>query len=371
MKLIVRNLLMLMVIGCAVGRVCADQFAVEGKVSVNAYERGQVVSKTGYNFFVVAGDGSSKIRLAGEMHSKVEFVEYGWDKTNSYLLVKFLTNRTSNVVGKLSGDSFTTVTLTEPVRPQNHATLTLYANDELPQYNYGFEPVWLAYASGPYFNARKSGEGVEPHWSMGKQVRGPAIRFKCLWRLTPASPYFPEFVIDFTDGNEYESTGSKSITERMEKPFDTELTNSVYEVLSWTNFGPLVLPATFRVTQYVPDPDASSTPTLLVAKVFEGVANRIHSIFTAESLSAMSAGAIPTRVLDKRFANAADPVDTVAYLSPTGRVMSMEEVKKSEAYKQALGGREPQFEPKRTRFLFIVIFLAAAAFPVWLLAKRK
>jgi len=347
------------------------EFSIAGEVTVKNYNRGQIISETNYAFTVDVNGDSSRIRTFGGMNSVAEFMEYGWDTTNSYLLIKFLTNRTSKVVNRLVGGKITTVTLDNPIKPQNHATITLFANDALPQHNFGFEPIWLAYASSSHFRVRESGKKTEPVWDMGDKVREAKIPFTSAWRLNVNAPHLLQNMTDFADGNRYETTGSKPVAVRMHKPFDTEFTNSFYEVLSWTNVAGMALPQRFRVTRYLADYDPASLPSLFVWKVYEGAANQISPKSTSTSFEPRIPDESPTQVLDKRFSDAVDPVETISYFSPTGKIMKVEEVKTNEAYKQALGGREPNFKPQKSRSVLIWIFMLSLIFPIWLLAKRK
>ena len=364
-------MLIIFLLANTVNRCSGYEFAAAGEVTIKDFDRGQIISETNYAFTAEVNGDNSRIRVFSGIHSIAEFIEYGWDTTDSYLLIKFLTNRTFKVVNRLVGGKITTVTLDNPIKPQNHATLTLFANDELPQHNCGFEPIWLAYASSSHFRVRESGKKIESVWDMGDKVRESKILFTSAWHLSANAPYLLQNMTDFADGNKYETTGSKPVAVRMNKPFDTEFTNSYYEVLSWTNVAGMTLPQRFRVTRYVPDSDAGSLPSLLVWKVYEGVANQIWPKSNSTNFSARMPDESPTQVLDKRFSHAVEPVDTKSYFSPTGKVMKVEEVKTNEAYKQALGGREPNFKPRKSRSVLIWIFLLSLTFPIWLLAKRK
>lgn len=363
--------LSLLLLAVPVDRCAAYEFGVDGEITVTYYRQGQLLRKGNYDFTIEVEDASSRIRVFGGMWNLVEFIEYGWDKTNSHLLIKFLADRTTKTVWRAEGGNVTSVALDKPAKAQNEATLKLYKADELPQSNYGLEPVWLAYASAHYFQARKSGDKIEAVWNLASGERESRILLTSVWRLNADTPRLLESMSDFADGKRYDTTGSRVVVGQMPKPFDSEYTNSIYETLSWTNVADVSVPYRFRVTRYVPDFNAVSQPSLLLSQVYEGTVKQMRSMSASKTFAANIPGGVPSQILDKRFATVGGPVGMVSYFSPTGAIMSMEEAKKSHAYKQALGDPEPKVSSEKSRSLLIVIFLISLVFPVWILAKRK
>jgi hypothetical protein len=257
------------------------------------------------------------------------------------------------------------------IKPRNEATVKIYKENPIPQYNFGFEPIWLAYASSAYFQSKKSGAKCEPVWDMGRQVRDSGIRFTSMWKLSDAAPHLLEWMSDFADGNLYTSAGGRLVSERLNVPFNAGYTNSVFKVLDWTNVAGMKLPFRFQATQYIPDPKATAQPILLPLRVYEGIVTQTKPFAVSKSFSPNGPNATPTQVLDKRFAKADhDPVATISYFSPSGSVLSMEAIKTNEVYKQALGGREPVVSSKKSRSVLFLIIAVSVIFPVWILARN-
>lgn len=366
-KLLLR-LLIIEVFACSVS---AHEYTVEGDVVYTDYKQGQISRVTNYSFMVEVRDESSKIRVVGLGNSGLDYTEYGWDKTNSYLLVKFSTNNSFKTVWQLDGGKTSSKELDTAIKPRNEATVKIYKENPIPQYNFGFEPIWLAYASSSHFQSKKSGEKCEPVWDMGRRVRDSGIRFTSMWKLSDAAPHLLEWMSDFADGNLYTTAGGRLVSERLNAPFNADYTNSVFKVLDWTNVAGMKLPLRFQATHYIPDPKATVQPILLPLRVYEGSVTRIMPFVVSKSFAPNGPNATPTQVLDKRFAKADyDPVATISYFSPSGGVLSMEAIKTNEVYKQSLGRREPVVSSKRSRSVLIFIIVLSVIFPVWILARN-
>jgi len=367
----VKVLLTLLIIGVFACTVSAHEYTVEGDMVYTEYQQGHISIVTNYSFVVEVRDGSSKIRTVGLGSPGLDYAEYGWDKTNSYLLVKFSTNNSFKTVWQLEGGKTSSKELNTAIKPRNEATVKIYKDDPIPQYNFGFEPIWLAYASSSYFQKKKSGEKCEPVWDMGRRVRDSGIRFTSMWKLSDAAPHLLESMSDFADGNLYTTAGGRLVSERLNAPFNADYTNSLFKVLEWTNVAGMKLPLRFQATHYIPDTKATTEPILLPLRVYEGSITRIKPFVVSKSFAPNGPIATPTQVLDKRFAKADhDPVATISYFSPSGGVLSMEAIKTNEVYKQALGGREPVVSSKKSRYILISIIALSVIFPVWILTRN-
>lgn len=332
--------LMLWLLTFPASRCTGYEFTVEGEIRLKGYSHGQLEGETNYNFVVQIRDCSSRIRVFGAWFSGTEFKEYGWDTTNSYMFIKLRDDRVIKDVQRFEAGQFRTVTLDKPVKSQNDATLTLYPHN-LPEYGRRMEPVWLAYASPCHYQARKSGTRIKPVWYMGGGVLEANILFTSEWRMNKDAPHLLEFMVDFTDGNKYEVTGRKPLAVRMPKPFDVETTNSMYQVLSWTNVAGMVLADRFQVTRYVPDTQGS-TPSLLKLEVYEGIAHSIRPTCATTDFSPNVSSGIPTQITDHRLEHDNIPASAIGYFSPDGKVQDLEELRVREGYKRLIWATDPR-----------------------------
>lgn len=343
---------------------CAGyEFTVEGEVRLQGYWQGRYEGETNYNFTVEIRDCSSRIRVFGGRFSGTEFDEYGWDGTNAYMFVKLRDDRATNVIRYVEDGIIKSKQMDRPVKSDNDGTLSI-SLEALPDNGHGMEPIWLAYASGCYYEARKSGGSTEPVWWMGVGVRDAGRRFPTEWRLNQSVPRLLEYLADFTDGNKYESTGSTPVPVRMSKPFDVPTTNSVYQVLNWTNVAGMTLPQRFRVVRYVPNTESrSSASSLHILEVYEGVAHTIRPICAVSDFGPRIPGAVPTQVADRRFEGG------IGYFSPTGQIASLEQVKPSKRTQEAVRTIEVKPDSQKLRWGLILLLCISLSFPVWLLTK--
>ncbi len=357
-----------------VSRCAAFEFTVQGEVHMQGYKQGQLEGETNYNFTAEIRDCSSRIRVSGGRFASTEFNEFGWDTTNSYMFIKLRDDRATKAVRYLEDGKFITKQFDRPFKSANDGTLAI-SLDALPEYGRGMEPVWLAYASGCYYGAKKSGSNTLPIWWMGAEVREANLRFLSEWQLNQSTPHLLDSFADFTDGNKYETTGSKPVPVKMSKPFDVPMTNSIYRVLSWTNVSGLALPQRFQVIRYERNMNGASTPLLHVLEVYEGVAHSILPTCAVSDFGPKVPGAVPVQVTDERLMNDLTPARGIGYFSPTGKVANLEELKKSDPYQQALQQalRTTAAKPDsgNMRRGLIVLMIITLSFPLWLLAKGK
>ena len=329
MKTMVGGLLAVFVLfGISSRRCTGAEFTVIGEIRTCWFQDGVPGKRTNFNFTAEASDECARLRIYGGSHAGVEFGEYGWDGTNSYVLHKFLTNELQNTAHSLSKSTDTTTYLDKPSQARNQAQLRIFEGIDRPINNDDFESVWLAYASSAHYRARKSGEKTEPIWDMGGDASAAGKLFRAEWRLNPRPPFLPESVMDFTDGYEYSwvtespawsasqgapgqfqlltdvskgevrrARGTRvAHVQKMPAPFNRECTNSVFEVLAWTNINGLTLPREFRVTLYEPDLVAKSEPVLLPRRIIEGTITEARPGASSTNFSAWAPQGLVTTV---------------------------------------------------------------------------
>jgi hypothetical protein len=223
------------VLAATVSHCLAYEFTVEGEIRVRDYYRGELAHVTNYNFSAEIKDCSSWIRTFGGWHQSLEYQEFGWNGTNSYVRSKFWRDG-RNPKPKLLIDGKVTQSPTNLVsKPANDAILYIY-NTDMPKYCHGMQPIWLAYASPCHYNTRKSGDKIEPVWYMGPELPGKRQGYVSTWTMSESAPGLLNSMVDFADDL---------------PPFDKEATNSVYSVTSWTNIAGMNIPRVFQVLHLI------------------------------------------------------------------------------------------------------------------------
>ncbi len=365
------------ILGLSASQCVGSEFTVEGTVFMKGYRNGELEGATNYHFKVEARDCSVRIRVFGGRFSSTEYHEYGWDTTNSHMFIKLRGDRVTKVVRYFENGEYKTKELDKPVKPANDGTLTI-GLDILPENGRGIEPVWLAYAGGCYYKALSPGKKMRPVWWMGGGVREADILFVSDWQLNQSFPQLLDYFADFTDGKRYEIGGDKPVPTRMPKPFDQPTTNSVYRVLAWTNVAGMALPLRFQVVRYGPDaPSSTSQPRLVPLESYEGTATSIQPVCAVSDFGPIVSGAVPTQIVDQRLTSELAPVRGIAYFSLTGKVASVEDLRDSKLYKQALETKralesaEPQKSSRKARLILIIVMMITASVPVWILSRVK
>ena len=112
--------------------------------------------------------------------------------------------------------------------------------------------IWLAYASGRYFQALTNNL-LPPIWTMeDPRTRAHPFMVRAQFITNGAPPGLPSYIEYVTDGihREYHPGKQSLIELPLPPPFDGGFTNAVYEVRSWTNVGGMTLPTWFTFTVF-------------------------------------------------------------------------------------------------------------------------
>ena len=184
------GLFLLVALALAARPCLGFEFTVEGEVIVGDENEGRISAPTNYYFTAEVRDCESRIRIFGGWYSKdSEYYEYCWDGSNSYIFVKFHTDSTftSAVMSREDG-KLTQRNIEEPVRRSNDGSLSMYLEGIPQNYQIGFIPVWLAYASHCHFKSKESGEKVEPIWGVRGTSLGQDEMGSAAWSLARECP---------------------------------------------------------------------------------------------------------------------------------------------------------------------------------------
>lgn len=317
------------------GRSSGFEFTVEGEVRVSMYSRGNLANEAKYNFTAEIRDCQSRIRVFGGWLDNSEYFEYGCDGKTAYSCVKFWTDRVpispvqaiipekeqlplnSEVSITLPSDlvSSDPLVVEAPVpsspiasmKPVNEASVSIHASDVPQEHRIGITPVWLAYGSRCHYLERKSGNMVEPVWRMPRESPGRERKFTSTWSINESHPGLLQSMTDFV---------------MYPPPFNEDVTNSVYSVVSWTNVSGMNLPLSFQVVQHSPLVGVHQY------RVYEGVAHSIRPTCEVTDFFPASPVSVPTSVVDNRLASDQQPARKVDYLSNTGEiVIGLDELK--------------------------------------------
>jgi hypothetical protein len=263
------------------------------------------------------------------MDQGIEYNRYGAEDTNSsYFINKFIDVTVTNVTQVRNRESID-IPLKTPAKPKNEATAELRPTLVPPPMRGLISPVWIAYGSRCYFAGRDS--IIEPLFYMGNQRLQSVISVRGSWRFSPKAPYLLTSLIDYRDGKVL----------GLQHPFTLETTNSVYEVLNWTNIGALTIPQQFRITHYVPDTKATDVPRLAVFAVIDGVATEV--LDRTEITDFSPAVSVATRVVDRRFKKETQSDQPIVYMAKAGKILNLEEMRELPALQKThFGGAAAQ-----------------------------
>jgi hypothetical protein len=110
-------------------------------------------------------------------------------------------------------------------------------------------PIWLAYASLPYFSSLTNGKAVSPLYVQDGLM--PEMQFPAKWKVE--NSLFISDIDWFCEGG-YTVPGpyGKPELKKFPAPYDKGFLQAHFQVTTWTNFDDMSLPKDFTMTQYQP-----------------------------------------------------------------------------------------------------------------------
>ncbi len=136
-------------------------------------------------------------------------------------------------------------------------------------------PIWLAYASLPYFSSLTNGKAVSPLFVQDGLM--PEIQFPAKWNLE--NSFFISDINWFCEGG-YAVTGSygKPEFKKFPPPYDNGFLQARFQVTTWTNFDGMSLPKDFTMVQYDPAGVADGVTNFNVAYIITGTLETIQKL---------------------------------------------------------------------------------------------
>lgn len=319
-------------------------------------------------FIATVSNSCSAIRSGGMTDNAVDYFEYVCDGQDSSMLTKYVPRDATSVLIRRGGE-FRKTPLKGKQATRNKATLMLNSGP-VPEYGFGLISfVWIAYASAEFYSGQRTNY-IDPVLDMGTGFRENELRVRAEWTLSPHAPALPEWMCDYGDGNQYSEEHGELIRKPFPKPFNSPMTNCVYEVLSWTNIGEVTLPSAWRLTEFRVN---------LEAKKYE-----IKAITTGITASAdvqipsgefVIRGLADTRVLDRRLPAQGIPIRVVDYFSTNGSLLTLDQLRARPEFRPALadglGARLAATKRRTTLLVIVAIFGFPSVFLLWNALRRK
>jgi RNA polymerase sigma factor (sigma-70 family) len=169
-----------------------------------------------------------------------------------------------------------------------------------------FFPVWLAYSSAPYFRTLKSDRAVAPRFAMRDSLNEPVNRIELTAKWNMYDRFFLKDANWFSDGTT-ESTGpdGKRFVYKYPPPYDKPFVEGHFEILSWTNWNGISVPANFKLTAYRPDYASTNVANFVVQYTVTGALNQIREIGTFSPVPHLN---METHTTDSRIMRGGRPV---------------------------------------------------------------
>jgi hypothetical protein len=362
------TLAILLSIGSCRG-LCSPAFEVSGNVTTSAFEPD---GKT--NTFIVRYRASintckAAIRATLPTNPRVQYYEYTTDGQTSSFMVRYSDTNLVSEVFRSRGGKLEKINLPVPVSPANQASLILRSN-VVPEYGFDFiTTLWLAFVSKCFYASQQTGGTVAPIFSMGEGYRESGGRVRAQWSFDDIEPGFLKYMCDFSDGREYRRTGSKLTFTSMPKPFDKGFTNSVFNVLQWTNVSSLRIPFIFELLRFAPQLGSGNQQKLQTLYTCKGTVDSVRISLSVTNFTPD----IPMkcRVTDYTVSDKGTPFNGYTYLTTNGTLLTFEELKLEPQFQLAMRTADRAVAKTRKQYFLFACFLVTLIIPLAVAWGRK
>jgi hypothetical protein len=281
------NRLLLMILGIVFSlKAFSQEFTAEGELTYSVFKAKNVLSYQLYRYFFIKRNGDKWLIQTRNLSAKdtrdpadILYREAGCDGTNIFWLIVQDTNKLSKGVSlNMLG------TVTEGIVPIMDERATLVS------------PIWLAYASLPYFNGVKDGKVKHIEYVSDDVFRKEAVQAE--WKVNPAASEFVQSATYHSDGMAvYHTPYGENKVAPYPKPYDQGFIGARFYSDDYTNMGTLSIPTHFELDIIMPAFDA--TNGFAVASSVQGKLTKISPAVDIETFyPKISAKALIT---DKRF----------------------------------------------------------------------
>ena len=244
-------------------KVSAQKFTAEGEVVYKIfYGMGGKVSYQLHKHFLIKRNGAQWFIQTSSLNDKYKdeqadvyfYREAGCDGTNVFWLSKNNINPSTNQTTQADDK--------KPVDVE--ATITAGI---VPNYNYNLiSPVWLAYASKPYFDKVKDGKVKHAEYVSDEEFFNETVPAE--WQISPEAPEFIQAITYHHDGTTLKRTpdGEEKVT--YPKPYDRGFVGPRFISDEYTNIDGFSTPMHFKLD--IIEPSIESTNGFEVAASVEG-----------------------------------------------------------------------------------------------------
>jgi hypothetical protein len=244
----------------------SENYIIKGRVSrtIHASDIGKGDMNDTYDFDLMVIGCLWKIRVA-RTGGPFDYLEAGTDGTNVFTLLNMETEvARQNSEGEQTGANIAIGTI-------------LPGNIPLEADSFAIPVLWLAYASGCYFETNRTSQ-IPTIFPTG--LKNPytfSAMWAATWSLQASSPSLPVDLVCYHDGSvdwwENPTLGpwTKAPTRaELPPPYSIGYTNFVYQTLAVTNLDGLDVPLQFRIIRFVPNSEGGSNGALRVNVSIEG-----------------------------------------------------------------------------------------------------
>jgi hypothetical protein len=345
----------------------AQEFTAEGEVVYKIfYGLGGTVSFQLHKHFLIKRNGDQWFIQTSSLTNKYKdeqadvyfYREAGCDGTNIFWLSKNDINPSTNQTIQADDQ--------KPVDVE--ATITAGI---APNFNYNLiAPVWLAYASKPYFDKVKDGKVKHADYVSDEVFFNETVPAE--WQISPEAPEFIHSITYHHDGMTLKRTVDGEEKVAYPKPYDHGFVGARFISGEYTNVDGFSIPMQFKLAIIIPSTE--STNGFKVAASVEGRLTRFSKQVDIESFYPEIVG--KALVTDNRFLNKG--MKDFAYVAKQGEPWLQvgdtnldKFVNYYERYYAKKLGAKPVLTVSTKRFIMIPFIILNAAFFVWLLLRLR
>lgn len=338
----------------------SDCIEIQGNIYESYFDKsGDKIGTKTNNFITILSKDRAKITIPLVGHPTIREIEYGFlDESSSYMLVNYHTNRVIKEAVDIVDGKYEKQTLKEVQKPINDASITINEG-RVPEYGYGITPVWIAYCLNYCLTITNTSVRMTPLFPLGRNghtYRKNGGLSDVSYELYSNDSLFPIKVIE--EVNEGSAKGVDISFLQKAKAF----TNTVYNVIEWTNIANMDIPKRFYVTNYFPENEIGGKV------VYEGVSTSFE-----ENKDISWKFQIPevTYVTERR-SSYVEPLEKFNYVTTNGHLMSREDILKNEEYIIAANEAENLKYPNQLlRGIFIVLSILVCFICFVIIARKK
>ena len=154
-------------------------------------------------------------------------------------------------------------------RPKNEAAVVLYKGD-VPEFDSTLgAPLWLAYASGCFFEHQSTNDFLKPMWETADVFNEASVQG--FWKRHDQPPRLPVEVVYVHDGTVRVKDASGNVrTRQAPKPYDRGYTQAVFLASNLTNLPGLAIPLEFTLRRFSKKANAIDSRDLDIVSEVEG-----------------------------------------------------------------------------------------------------